>query len=79
MKILGLSQSPNNSDKNYAVLFIFPEIGDGMLDVQMQFDTRILGLSFEKEKATFVISSEDANPDTGFAFGIELTCKSTLD
>ena len=63
----------------FTTVFLTPVQDDGMLDIQLQFDTHIVGKTFSKTPATFVIGSDDANPETSFAFGFKVVCESQLN
>ena len=76
LTIISLNESEPDSKNAYATLFL--DDPEGMLDVQLQFKSRILGYGFTSRRATFVIGSDDANPETGFAFGFDVTCRSRL-
>jgi hypothetical protein len=62
----------------YTTIFLTPKEDDGMLDIQLQFDTLVLGRNFSHVKATYVVGSDDANPETGFSIGFDMTCNSRV-
>ncbi|MGZ3723065.1 MAG: hypothetical protein ACXVA9_09055 [Bdellovibrionales bacterium] len=76
LTIRAVNQSEPKSGKAYTVFFF--DNPNGMLDIQLQFDARVLNEDFNGEKAEFVIGSEDANPETGFAFGYPVVCNGRL-
>jgi len=65
--------------KDYTTLFMTPTSEDHMLDIQLQFDAKILRKEFSNLRADFVIGSEDANPETGFSFGFVMACSGQIN
>lgn len=77
LEIRSINESDKNSKVEYTTIFFGSD--EGMLDIQMHFDYHIMKQNFQGKKATFVIGSEDANPETGFAFGTDVICNSRLN
>lgn len=77
LKLRSADQSKKNADRAYTILFIEND-SDLPLDIQLQFNSRILKKNFSSEPGTFVIGSEDANPETGFSFGSPVVCRSRV-
>lgn len=75
LKLLSVNQSRKESPREYTTIFF--EEAEGMLDIQLQFDSKVIDESFTVREATFVIGSEDANPEYGFAYGYKMNCRST--
>lgn len=74
MKVRSVNESQQGVEYDFTNFFLEPERADSMLDIQLQFDARVLTDGFNGQRATFVIGSEDANPETAFAFGFYLLC-----
>ncbi len=55
-------------------IFLTPKNDDGMLDIQLQFDAHVMNKVFSNEKATFVIGSDSAEPETSWAYGYDMVC-----
>ena len=78
LQVRALNESKTRAERPYATLFL-SEGNDEVLDIQLQFDRRILGQEFSEETASFVIGSDDANPETSFSVGYKVLCNSYLN
>jgi len=74
MRVITVSNGIAINGAHYSTFFFDDQIGE--LDIQLQFNRHVMKQSFSNYPANFVISSDDANPETGFAFGYPVTCNS---
>lgn len=77
LKMLAINQGQATDGHQYTTLF-FTDVADEMLDIQLQFNELVLNRAFKSVPASYVIGSEDANPETGFAFGYDVVCESRV-
>lgn len=79
LEVRSINQGTAIDKSKYTTVFLAPKIDDEMLDIQLQFKAIVIGKNFSDTHADFVIGSEDANPETGFAFGYNMICNSEVD
>lgn len=74
--VRGVNQGTAGDGSNYTTLFLRPKNDDGSLDIQLQFSAAVLGKVFANNKASFVVASDSANSEYGFAYGYDVVCSS---
>ena len=78
LKVQGINQGTAIDDSKYTTIFLAPKEDEGMLDIQLQFNSIVLGKNFSQTRAVYVIGSDDANPETSFSYGYDMICNGKI-